>query len=375
MNDVCLRNEAVSVAEAYRDAGYDTACIGKWHLDGHGRTSFIPCERRQGFDFWKVLECTHNYNNSPYYADENVKLKWDGYDAIAQTREAQRYIREHDTDKPFLMVISWGPPHNPYETAPEQYRKLYDPERIELRANVPGRLAPKARRELAGYYAHISALDACVADLLETLRECGIDDNTIFVFTSDHGDMLHSQGQQRKQKPYDEAIRVPFLLRYPARLGNTGRELDTLLNTPDITPTLLGLSGVPVPDSMEGTDFSAALLGGEAPDVDAALIMCPAPFGEWTRKRGGREYRGVRTKRHTYCRDLNGPWILYDNEKDPYQQENVCGRAEYAEIQAELDGILNRKLEETNDEFRDAAHYIQKWGYTVDESGTVPYGP
>ena len=122
LNDVPLRNEAVSLAEVYRNAGYETAYIGKWHLDGNHRSAFIPRERRQGFDFWKVLGCTHAYNNSFYYGDEDVKLKWEGYDAIAQTREAQQYIRDHAGGPPFLLVLSWGPPHDPYETAPQKYR-------------------------------------------------------------------------------------------------------------------------------------------------------------------------------------------------------------------------------------------------------------
>jgi arylsulfatase A-like enzyme len=373
VNDVCLRDETVSIAEAYNDSGYDTAYIGKWHIDGHGRSSFIPRERRQGFQFWKVLECTHNYNDSAYYADENAKLKWDGYDAIAQTREAQRYIHEHNGDRPFALVLSWGPPHAPYHTAPEKYRKMFDPEKVTLRPNVPEDQAEKAREELAGYYAHMAALDDCVADLLGTLKECGIEEDTVFVFTSDHGDMLHSQGALKKQQPYEESIMVPFLLRYPRGLGAGGREVDTLINTPDIAPTLLGLCGVPVPDTMEGADLSASLTKGKMPDVDAALLMCPAPFGQWTRKIGGREYRGVRTKRYTYCRDLNGPWLLYDNEKDPYQLENLCGTAGLAAVQDELDAILSRKLKETNDEFKPARYYIEKWGYTVDKNGTVPY--
>ncbi len=167
VNDVHLQHNAVSIADAYKEAGYDTAYIGKWHVDGHGRSSYIPPERRQGFDYWKVLECTHDYNNSPYYSgNSDKKLYWDGYDAIAQTRDAQKYILNHDDKKPFLLVLSWGPPHNPYETAPKIYRSMYDPEKIKLRPNVPEEMRQRAKTDLAGYYAHCSALDACIGDLL-----------------------------------------------------------------------------------------------------------------------------------------------------------------------------------------------------------------
>ncbi len=144
LNDVLLNTDAVSIAQVYNNAGYETGYIGKWHLDGRDRTAFIPKERRQGFKFWKAFGCTHNYNNSFYYTDANVKLKWQGYDAIAQTREAQRYIREHPGGKPFALFLSWGPPHAPYHTAPQKYRKQYSEAQIKLRPNVPKKFEAQA---------------------------------------------------------------------------------------------------------------------------------------------------------------------------------------------------------------------------------------
>ncbi|MCD6394897.1 MAG: sulfatase [Planctomycetes bacterium] len=373
VNDVQLGNKAVSIAQAYKAVGYDTAYIGKWHLDGRGRSNFTPPERLQGFEFWRALECTHNYNNSVYYADSDVKLKWDGYDAIAQTREAQRYIRTHSAGKPFVLFVSWGPPHAPYLTAPSKYKALFEGKDIKLRPNVPENMRAQAKKDIAGYYAHIAALDDCVGRVTQTLKECGLQDNTILVFTSDHGDMLYSQGGRKKQQPWDESIKVPFLVRYPAVLGSAGGRLDMPFNTPDIMPTLLGLSGVEVPDTVEGEDYSGVLTGKEKADNDAALIMCPQPFGQWTRRIGGREYRGVRTRRYTYTRDLNGPWLLYDNLNDPHQLNNLCNKPEYARVQKQMEVILARKLKETNDQFLSGPEYIKKWGYTVGKNGTVPY--
>ena len=373
LNDVRLNNDAVSIAQAYNKAGYDTGYIGKWHLDGNKRSAFIPRDRRQGFKFWKVLDCTHNYNNSFYYGDENIKLKWEGYDATAQTREAKRYIGEHASDKPFALFLSWGPPHAPYHTAPQKYRDLFNHAELTLRPNVPQHLRDKARKTLAGYYAHIAVLDECIAEVLRTLRELQLENDTIFVFTSDHGDMLFSHGQQKKQRPWDESILVPFLLRYPAVLGKRGKTINMPINAPDIMPTLLGLSGIEIPASVEGTDFSEVLKGAEEPIDDAVLISCPSPFGQWKRAGGGREYRGVRTRRCTYVRDLNGPWLLYDNKEDPYQLNNLCNKPEHRKLQNKLENILTQKLEQTNDEFLPGTEYIKKWRYKVDESGTVPY--
>jgi arylsulfatase A-like enzyme len=379
MNDVCLganaRTRAVSLAQAFASTGYDTAYIGKWHLDGHGRSNYIPPERRQGFDFWEVLECTHDYNHSYYYAgDAPVRRMWGGYDAAAQTREAQRYITNHNGDKPFLLVLSWGPPHNPYETAPPQFQRLYDPARLVLRPNVPSQIEAQACCDLAGYYAHISALDALVGDLLRTLDQTGLTENTVFVFWSDHGDMLGSQGEWRKQRPWDESIRVPLLIRYPAQFGRQGRKVDAPINTPDLMPTLHGLCGIAIPSTVAGIDYAPYLRGEASTPADAVLLACYQPFGEWTRARhGGREYRGVRTQRYTYVRDLTGAWLLYDNLADPYQMNNLVNDSSYAHEQANLDAKLNALLARYSDEFLSGPAYLERWGYSVDETGTVPY--
>ncbi len=375
VNDVHLQHRATSLAEAFTSAGYETAYIGKWHVDGHGRSNYIPPERRQGFDYWKVLECTHGYNHSAYYAgDSERKQYWEGYDAMAQNLDAQNYIRQHDGGKPFLLVLSWGPPHAPYHTAPCAFRELYNPETIELRPNVPEGIAPKAREWLAGYYAHCSALDACVGDLLQAIRNRGIEEDTLFVFTSDHGDMLGSQGHEKKQRPWDESIRVPFLLRYPALLGRTSRNLNALIDAPDILPTLLGLSGLPLPETVEGLDYSHYIQGGKDPSDGAVVVTCPYPFGQWTRQtQGAGEYRGIRTGKYTYARTLTGPWLLYDNEEDPYQLHNLIGGPEYSDLQKELDEHLQRKLDAMGDQFLPGIEYIRRWNYPLDATGTVPY--
>ncbi len=376
INDVQLRPEAITLAEVLSAEGYATGAIGKWHVDGQGRSNFIPRERRQGFDYWKVLECTHAYNNSPYYADGPEKLKWEGYDAIAQTRDAQRYIESQArVGKPFLLWLAWGPPHNPYETAPANYRAMYDPEKLQLRANVPAAVEARTRKELAGYYAHCTALDDCFADLLATLKATGVADNTIVVFTSDHGDMIGSHAMIRKQKPYEESARVPMMFKLPASLGIKARRVDGTINTEDVMPTLLRLTGVAAPKGVEGFDFTGYLRGGADPSGGSAIIQCAAPFGEYTRAAGGREFRAVRTKRFTYARDLNGPWLLFDNEKDPFQMNNLVGQPTAAADQARLEVELQRKLTEARDEFRPGADYIAKWGYPVNATGTMPYTP
>lgn len=373
LNDVTLSNDAISIAQAFNSAGYDTAYIGKWHLDGHGRSAYIPADRRQGFDYWKVLECTHDYSRSFYYADSPEKLQWPGYDAIAQTQDASAYIRSHGRDKPFFLILSWGPPHDPYQTAPQQYRDRFDPAAIQLRPNVPAEMVPKVRTDLAGYYAHIAALDDCIGRVMDVLDQSGLCRDTILVFTSDHGDMLGSHGMTHKQKPFDESILVPLLVRLPDSNPSPIRTIGDPINTPDLMPTLLGLCGVPIPRTVEGTDFSKAMMTGIPLGNAAALIECPSPFGQWERRHGGREYRGIRTNRYTYVRDLQGPWLLFDNQNDPYQMDNLVNRPESAGLRRQLERLLSDKLRQTGDEFLPGPDYIRRWNWTVDENGTVPY--
>jgi arylsulfatase A-like enzyme len=372
-NDKHLADTLVTIAEVYRERGYSTGYIGKWHLNGHprgeDRNRFralpVPEENRQGFDYWKVMECTHSYNNSDFYDEENLKHTWQGYDAAIQTDSAVAYI-ERNKDHPFILFLSWGPPHDPYQTAPEEFRKIYgNPERIELRSNVPDSLSGAAIKDLAGYYSHIAALDTYIGKLQSAIRDAGIEENTIFVFTSDHGDMLRSHAQERKQKPWDESILVPFILKYPARLKEP-RSISAPFVTEDIMPTLLELSNIDVPQQVEGEDFSGYLLGKADPPSEYGLVMCPVPFHQWSRELGGKEYRGIRTERYTYVRDLNGPWLLFDNEKDPMQMKNLLNLPGYTDLQRELDSDLYEMLKRTHDDFREADYYMNKWGYDYD---------
>jgi len=375
-NDRRLNTNAPTMAEIFKANGYATAYIGKWHLNGHdkdqtrseGRRSPVRMERRFGFDFWKVCECTHDYNHSVYFDEQDSLHTWPGYDAIAQTRTAQTYIRSAKQNKPFILLLSWGPPHAPYHSAPEKYRQQFsDPARIRLRTNVPENLTRIACEELNGYYAHIAALDECLGDLLETVKRAGLEENTIFIFTSDHGDMMYSQGITKKQKPWDESILVPFVLKYPAQNAIAGKATPVPINTVDILPTLLGLCEISIPATVEGEDLSGFIKGESTLTDRAVLISCPVPFHQWNYRAGGREYRGIRTSRYTYVRDLYGPWLFYDNQTDPFQLENLINRDAFRPLQNRLDSLLTVRLLTTDDHFLAGQAYMDKWKYNWDE--------
>lgn len=375
LNDAKFNPEANTMGKIFKSAGYNTAYIGKWHLDGHGRSAYIPPERRHGFDYWKVLECTHTYNNSLYYANQDtVHSVWPSYDAYYQSIDAINFIKTHANDKePFLMVLSWGPPHAPYHTAPEKFNEEYSNRDVELRSNVPNEFYEIAQKEIKGYYAHINALDEYLGEILNTIKIEGIENNTIFVFTSDHGDMLYSHGQVKKQQPYDESILVPFLLRFPALRERSRSVIDIPINTQDILPTLLGLADIDIPETIEGKNFTGIIKGKEKLNDNAALIACITPFGQWPESMGGKEYRGIRTKRYTYVKTLEGPWLLFDNKTDPFQLRNLVSEPKYERLLSGLDKELMQKLEKTNDQFLCGNEYVKMWNYKVDETGTIPF--
>lgn len=378
LNDAYLPDAEVTIAEVLQAAGYATGYIGKWHLDGHQRAGYIPPERRQGFDYWKAAECDHNYNHSHYYTGNSPeKLFWEGYDAFAQTKDAQQYLRGRAKEgKPFCLFISYGTPHFPHGSAPAEFKAKYPPEKIRFQTNVPPeQQTAKVRAEAQGYYAHLEALDQCIGDLVRTLDETGLRENTIFVFTSDHGEMMGAHGVRpyTKQVAYAEAAGVPFLLRFPRAHGATGRSVATPLTTPDLMPTLLHLTGVSAPPSCEGRDLSA-LVTGKAQELPehAALYMGVAPF---TAQEDNTPYRAIRTNRYTYVRRLTGPPLLFDDQADPQQLVNLAGQPAHAALAHELDQRLAAALRAARDDFRPPEYYVKKFGYELAPHGSISYQP
>jgi arylsulfatase A-like enzyme len=378
INDVELKPNGPPMGETFARAGYRTGFIGKWHVYGspkglyERRLAYIPPENRFGFDYWKACECTHEYNRSLYYEGNDQTPKyWPGYDAFAQTDDACAFMeRTAKTSDPFCLVLSLGPPHFPLPTAPAEYRAMFENAEIHLRDNVPAAMRAAARKDLRGYYAHMAALDVCFERLLASLDRARIAEDTIVVFTSDHGDMMLSQGLTTKLHPWDESIRVPFLLRYPRKFGTKARKVATPLNSPDIFPTLLGLAGIPIPPSVEGTDLSS--LPESSPEA-GTLISLPVPITE-ARKYGFAEYRGLRTQRHTYVRSIHGPWLLYDNQADPFQMHNLIGKPEAKALQSRLDRALDAELKRRKDDFLPAATYLSRAGLSQYREANVPVG-
>ncbi|PSL05947.1 arylsulfatase A-like enzyme [Haloactinopolyspora alba] len=359
INDVELRPTGRTIAEVFRDEGYATGYVGKWHLYGSPdgwfgrRDAYVPPEARHGFQFWRAGECTHDYWNSVYYADDDPTPRvWPGYDSYAQTEQAAEFIEDRTAaDEPFFLMLSYGPPHFPLDTAPEEFREHYNGRAIRVPGNVPSEHADSAADDLRGYYAHMAAIDECMSRLLRVIDATGRRDDTVVVFTSDHGDMMWSHGLQYKLVPWEESIRVPLLVRGP---GIAPGDSDALFNSPDLMPTVLGFAGIAAPDGIQGTDFS-----DPSTTVDSAYLSVPAAYST-LRWYGIAEYRGVRTQRHTYVCAIDGPWLLFDNDADPGQSRNLVDDPDHAHVRDQLQEHLDEWRSRLRDEFLPGEYYIRR---------------
>lgn len=363
-----------TIAKPFNEAGYDTTYIGKWHVDGwherDGRGAYhaIAKERRGGFGKWIGYE----NNNSPW--DSWVH----GHDGAGQEIEQYR-LPNYETDaltdlllddlqqrsgvennsassKPFFSVLSVQPPHNPY-VADEKWMARHTPGKVQLRPNVPDipRVTETARRDLAGYYAMIENLDWNVGRIRDALWQHGLIENTHIIFFSDHGDMHGSHGMFKKTNPYEESVRVPFIVGglTPLYGGRQGR-VNIPINHVDIGATSLGLCGIDVPDWIQGYDYSSVRLGRGQPlptDLpDSAYIQLVVPTGHGNST--DRPWRGMVTRDGwKYVCLEHQPWLLFNLNEDPYEQANLAHNTAFATQRLKLHSRLAKWITDTGDQF------------------------
>ncbi len=367
VNDVPLASDCTSIAHVLKDSGYATGYIGKWHLDGVPRDRFTPPERRFGFDYWRVWNCSHAYLNAKYYADNpDEPIEVEGYEPIAQTDLALEFI-ETNQEKPWCLYLSWGPPHDPYDQVPQKYLDMYDPDEIKLRGNVPDTAKDNKGQGWrqdpylghAGYYAHMTALDDQMGRLMEKLEQLQLADDTIVVFTSDHGDMLWSHGRRNKQRPYSESIDVPLLVRWPAELPQ-GAICDGIIGLTDLAPTLLSLMDREFPEPVHGTDLSSMCYNPLETGLTSCFIMDLIPVDQNV---GEDPWRGVRTQRYTYVENPQRQVThLFDNVVDPLQLHNLADDYAGSDLVQHLGGELQRWLDHAEDPFLDWDDQLRRLG-------------
>ncbi len=361
-NDLRLRESSVSFAKVLGAGGYRTGFVGKWHLDGGKRLpGYVPPgERRQGFEYWAANQCSHMHFRNTIFRDTPDPIVLDKFETDGYADYAIDFLKQAGADRrPFYLTVQWGPPHDPYK-APEEYARRYDSAKLKMRpnwraeSNVPG---PQA---IAQYYSMVTAVDDAVGRILRSVDELGLRENTIVLYASDHGDMLGSQGQRLKRKPWEESIRVPGILRWPGRV-KAGSRNDTFFTHVDFAPTLLGLAGLTPPKEMQGKNHSQAFLKGKR-GADSAFLQIFGPFAGDGTPSG---WRGVRTEEYMYARFADKPWVLYDLRKDPYQMRNLADDPSARKIQAAMEKKLLHWMEETGD------RWDYNWTAPVEDNGRL----
>lgn len=407
INELRMNPNQRCLGHMLTDAGYNTAYIGKWHLyaDELGshyepRNSFVPRgPHRLGFDGeWKAYNFHHENFSPPayYHAETPEKITYGPgeYEPTVQTDQAIDFIQRAARDpqgRPFSLVLSYGPPHDPWgpDNVPERYWRLFadmafpNPPNYRDTDDAPYRdkwasLSPQERQELEswrrGYHAQVASVDAEFGRLLVGLEEAGLAEDTIVVFTSDHGEMFGAQGRRAKLIFYEEAAHVPFLMRWPGQIP-AGSRPDTCFSTVDILPTLAGLAGLAIPDDVEGMDLSRRAKGQAGPEPEMTLLQGCGATAIWE---DGHEWRAVRDKRYTYgVYLLDGKELLFDNIADPYQLSNLAGDPRFGAEKSRLRQGMEKIMARINDHFQPSSWYRDNWtdgNRQIIRSATMEFG-
>jgi arylsulfatase A-like enzyme len=327
-----------TMSAVLKSAGYRTGYIGKWHLDGAENPGFVPPARRRGFDYWAAFNVDHRHYDSVYFRDEPVPIPASGFEPDYQTGLAIDFLRQAGR-QPFYLYLSFVAPHAPL--TPPARHATYNPAELRLRENVPKSVEQTARQNLAGYYGLCSAVDENIGRLLRELDDRGLADDTIVVFTSDHGHMLYSQGLDEIDLPYEESSGIPLLIRYPRRV-RAGIAMDTLVSNVDYAPTLLSLCWLKAPQGMQGVNLASLLTHGRGPSPQS--IYAEGGLGQ------PHEWRMVVRGRYKLVGDSAlRPTHLYNLGQDPYEQENLVAKSSQRRTRDELTALLRRWAARTGD--------------------------
>ena len=340
-NGIPLPATAKTLAHYFREAGYETGYIGKWHLADEEP---VPASKRGGYQYWlasNALEFTSDSYRTVVYDNENRAVRLPGYRVDALADAAIRYVDAHQ-DQPFYLFVSFLEPHHQNHLddypAPEGYRERYAGRWIppDLAA-----LGGSTHQHLGGYFGMVKRLDEALGRLLDALISLNLKEDTIVLFTSDHGCHFKTRNDEYKRSCHDSSIRVPTALQGPGFEG--GGQIRPLVSLIDLPPTLLEAAGLPVPKEMQGRSLLPLTKGRpEGWPGEVFIQVSEAQVG-----------RAVRTPRWKYgvdALDKNGirdrgsdryvEEYLYDLQADPYELTNVIG----LESHHETAGVMRERL-------------------------------
>ena len=357
-NGVPLPQTIRPMAEYFNEAGYETAYVGKWHLASdrlpnvgfHCEKTAIPKERQGGYKNWwraaDVLEFTsHGYDGYVFVAEGN-QIDFKGYRADCINDFALEYLDQKTSDDPFFLFISQLEPHHqndrhcyegPKETV-EKFRDYPIPPDLSFLEGDYEKMYPD-------YMAAINRLDENVGRLVAKLKEKGLYENTILIYTSDHGSHFKTRNLEYKRSCHDSATHTPLIIRGGPFQG--GKKEERLVSLIDLPPTMLDLAGIPIPKSYMGHSLVREL-AGEEPERDCVFIQI-------SESQCG---RAIRTKQYKYSVRALAPTgytihrspvyfedYLYDLTKDPIEKNNLIKDRSYAFVRQKMKKLLLREME------------------------------
>jgi arylsulfatase A-like enzyme len=349
-NHLPLPASTPTLAHHFGAAGYHTGYIGKWHLADRDP---VPEGQRGGYQSWlaaNLLEFCSDAYETVLYDEQERAVRLPGYRADALGDAAIRFLDAHQTE-PFFLFLSFLEPHHQNHRddypAPDGYAERYTgrwtpPDLAALVGSAP--------EHLGGYWGMIRRLDEVLGRFQDALKSLGLLEDTILVFTTDHGCHFKTRNSEYKRSCHDASIRVPLAIEGPGFDG--GGQVRELVSLIDLPPTLLDAAGLPVPAEMQGRSF-LPLTRGERAGWPAEV------FVQISESQVGRAIRTERWKYSVSAPDRDA-WddaasdryveeFLYDLQADPHELNNLAGLDSFAELAAELRERLIRRMVEAGE--------------------------
>jgi len=350
-----LRQDVTAISDVFSQNGYDCAYFGKLHVDYPTPNNpqnpgtyveeqipawdaYTPKERRHGFNNWYSYGTFDEHKSPHYWDNEGERHEIRQWSPIHEADKVIVYLKtERDPNKPFFVMVSMNPPHSPYKSTDdcmEQDYNLYKNvplKELLVRPNINPELKKK-QQNAPFYFASVTGVDREFGRILKALNEMGLDENTIVVFSSDHGETMASHVEDPKNSPYIESMNVPFLIRYPEKLKPHITNL--LLSTPDVMPTLLSLAGLKkeIPQSVQGNDLSGQLIKTCKTSSPKGVLYIRNTDGNKNAEGKVISYfpvtRGIKTSRYTLAVSIDRKnklkeVLFFDDKMDPYQQSSL----------------------------------------------------
>jgi len=361
-NGLSLADDAVTLADCFNDAGYDTGYIGKWHLAGKEPNGdwrlAVPKERRGGYAYWlgaDLTEFTSDAYNTVLFDGEGNPVKLPGYRVDATADAAIRYIDDHKSN-PFFLFLSFLEPHfqnhrDDYP-APDGYEERYRGKWIppDLAA-----LGGSTHQHIAGYYGMVKRLDEALGRLLDSLKSLDLLENTIVLFTADHGCHFKTRNDEYKRSCHDSSVHIPAAACGPGFDG--GGRIESMVSLLDFMPTLVDAANLKIPERISGRSVMPLL---REPTADRSGVAREEAFIQMSEVQVG---RAIRTNRWKYSVSAPGKdgykvmnsdsyveEFLYDVQADPYELTNLIGLESHREVAERLRNRLIFMMKEAGEE-------------------------